>query len=153
MRLNTVRTLCVKLQTLVLGSLWTPCKITVPDYDQEDLEKSLSVYLNSSVGVLAMLGNRSNQVPSYPRLSIDDLRKLIVPDFATIGGDAIDKLAATYDKYANSVLLPLPQMNNCAVRRTLDVVVCDALGMDGETMDTIRLQLAAEPSVTGKRYS
>ena len=74
MRLNTVRTLSVKLETLALGSSWTPCNLTVPEPDREDLEKSLSVYLNSSVGVLAMLGSRSNRVPSYPRFSLDDLR-------------------------------------------------------------------------------
>ena len=151
--LPTARVGIVRLSTPALGSLWTPCRINLPQGDLEGLEKALCAYFNSSVGLLALLGDRSNRKPTYPQFSLDDLRNLVVPDFQTIGPVAVAKLAATYDKYANSVLLPLPQMNNCAVRRTLDVVVCDALGMDGETMDTIRLQLAAEPSVTGKRYS
>ena len=152
-RLNTVRTLSVKLDMMALGSSWTPCNLNVPEPDRDVLEKSLSVYLNSSIGVLAMLGNRSNRVPSYPRFSIDDPRSLPVPDFATIGTDAVSKLAAAYDKYAESILMPLPQMNDCPVRKALDDAVCAALEIDGETVATIRRQLSMEPSVTGKRYA
>ena len=153
MRLNTVRTLSVKLETLALGSSWTPCNLTVPEPDREDLEKSLSVYLNSSVGVLAMLGSRSNRVPSYPRFSLDDLRNMPVPDFTAIGKSSVTSLAASYDQHAESVMLPLPQMNDCPVRKALDDAVCSALELDGETVATIRRQLAMEPSVTGKRYA
>ena len=99
------------------------------------------------------MGDRTNKKPTYPNLSLDDMRKLIVPNFATIGKDAVDKLAAAYDALAERTLLPLPQMDADPVRRALDVAVCDALGLDGERVETIRRNLAAEPSVTGKRYA
>ena len=153
MRLNTVRVLSVKLESRVLGSAWTPCNLTVPEPVRDIWEKALCAYLNSSIGVLAMLGNRSNLAPSYPRFSIDDLRNLVIPDFAAIGEDAAAQLAATYDTYAESVMLPLPEMNQCPVRRALDDAVISALGMDGETVSTSRRQLAMEPSITGKRYA
>ena len=38
-------------------------------------------------------------------------------------------------------------------RLALDEAVCDALGLDGERVATIRRNLAAEPSVTGRRYA
>ena len=152
-RLNTVRMLGVRLNTPAVGSAWTPCNITITEMDVQTLEKSVCVYLNSSIGVLAILGNRTNKEISYPRFSIDDLRKLIVPDFAAIGNDAAEKLAAAYDALAERTLLPLPQMDGCPVRRALDDAVCDALGLDGERVETIRRNLAAEPSVTGKRYA
>ncbi len=38
-------------------------------------------------------------------------------------------------------------------RRALDDAVCEALGLDGERVAPIRRNLAAEPSVTGKRYA
>ena len=153
MRLNTVRTMSVRLETLALGSSWTQCNFKVPEPDKDHLEKSLCVYLNSSVGVLAMLGSRSNRVPSYPRFSLDDLRNLPVPDFTAIGEAAVAQLAAAYEKYAESILLPLPQMNDCPIRKALDDAVCAALGIDPETVATIRRQLSMEPSVTGKRYT
>ena len=109
--------------------------------------------MNSSLGVLAVLGNRTNKKPTYPRLSLDDLRNLIVPDFVTIGESIVAKLAAIYDALAERTLLPLPQMNADPVRRALDDAVCDALGLDAERVATIRRNLAAELSVTGKRYA
>lgn len=112
----------------------------------------MCAFLNSSVGVLSFLGNRTNRIPTYPNLSLDDLRKLVVPDFKAIGEDAVSALAAAYDRYAEDTLLPLPQMDSCEVRRGLDDAVCDALGLDGEFVGSVRHQLGSEPSVTGVRY-
>ena len=153
MRLNTVRTLGVRLVTPALGGAWTPCKPKFSGEYNEVAEKSLCAYINSSVGILAMLGNRSNKVPSYPRFSLDDLRKLIVPNLAAIGNGAAETLAATYDALAEQALLPLPQMDACPVRQALDAAICNALGLDAERVATIRRNLAAEPSVTGRRYA
>lgn len=99
------------------------------------------------------MGDRTNKKPTYPNLSLDDMRKLIVPDFAAISESAVARLAAAYDALAERTLLPLPQMDADPVRRALDDAVCAALGLDGERVATIRRNLAAEPSVTGKRYA
>lgn len=99
-----------------------------------------------------MLGNRSNRKPTYPNISIDDMRKLVVPDFGALGDDVVTRLAAAYDAHAEDVLLPLPQMDGDPVRRALDEAVVSALELDGETVATIRRSLAMEPSVTGRRY-
>jgi len=152
-RLNTVRAFAVRLEERVLGSAWVPCRPEVSGLDTATLERALCAYINSSVGVLAMLGNRSNTTPSYPRFSIDDMRKVRAPDFAALGKRAVTRLAADYDRYANAVLLPLPKMNDCPVRAALDRAVIDALGVDEEEVASIRRQLAREPSVTGQRYA
>lgn len=99
-----------------------------------------------------MLGDRSNRKPTYPNISIDDMHKFVVPDFAAIGEAAVRRLALAYDEMCERVLLPLPQMDNDRVRRELDAAVCAALDIDPERVDTIRRHLAAEPSITGKRY-
>ena len=152
MRLNTVRSLCVSLDTPALGSLWVPCRFTIAKPSKEDLEKALCVYLNSSIGILALLGNRTNKIPSYPHFSLDDLRKMVVPHFATLGDDAVARLVAAYDTHAEDVLLPLPQMDGDPVRRALDDAVVSVLELDGEMVASIRRSLAMEPSVTGRRY-
>ena len=152
MRLNTVRTLCVSLDTPALGSLWAPCRFTIAEQGKEVLEKALCVYLNSSIGILALLGNRTNKIPSYPHFSLDDLRKLVVPDFAALGDAAVARLASAYDAHAGDTLLPLPQLDADPVRRVLDAAVVSALGLDGELMAGVRRQMGMEPSVTGRRY-
>ena len=152
-RLNTVRTFSVRLETPAVGSAWVPCRPNSPVIAPEILEQALCAYLNSSLGVLALLGNRSNKTPAYPQFSIDDLHKLAVPDFAALGADAAAYLAGAYDTFANRTLLPLPNMDACGVRRSLDAAVVNALNLDDDTVAAIRRHLAAEPSVTGKPYA
>ena len=151
--LPTARVSTVRLDTPGLGSAWTPCRPAVSGIDSVTLEKAICAYLNSSIGILAMLGNRSNKKPTYPNLSIADMRQLVVPDFTAIGEDTAAYLARVYDAFANRVLLPLPNMDVCDARRTLDAAVVNALDLDGETVDTVRRHLSMEPSVTGKRYA
>ncbi len=151
--LLTTRTVVVRLDSPCVGSAWVPCRISPPHAPKADWEKALCVYLNSSVGILSLLGDRSNKKPTYPNISIDDMRKLFVPDFTTIGKEAVAALAEIYDTHAGDVLLPLPQMNDCPIRRGLDDAVIAALDLDEETVATIRRSLAAEPSVTGRQYN
>ena len=153
LRLNTVRTIAVRLDQPAVGSAWTPCKIASQKLGTPDLEKAICLYLNSSPGILALLGDRSNKVPSYPQFSLDDLRKVRVPDFSAVGPDAVATLADAYDAHAHDILLPLPQMNQCPVRLSLDEAVTDALDLDWEIVHNIRRTLAEEPSVTGQRYA
>ena len=155
MRLNTVRAVSVRLDEPALGSAWVPCKpnakgLNIP---QDTLEKAICAYLNSSIGILALLGDRSNSVPEYPDISINDMHKLLVPDFAAAGAPAAVALAAAYDDLCEKTLLPLPQMNADPARIALDRAVCAALGIDPDRAAAIRRRIAAEPSVTGKRYA
>ena len=150
--LPTTRVTAVHLDSPSVGSAWTPCRIYVSGSDPALMQPALCAYLNSSVGVLALLGNRTNRKPTYPRISIDDMRKLVVPDFATIGEAAVTQLAAAYDAHARAILSPLPELDVDPVRHALDAAVVSALGLDGEMIATIRRSLAAEPSVTGRRY-
>ena len=149
--LKTTRVLSVRLDTPALGSAWVPCKPNAAGIESETLEKALCVYLNSSVGILSLLGDRSNKKPTYPQFSMDDLQKIPVPDFAAVGG-AADRLAKAYDAHAKDAFLPLPSMDDCPTRRALDDAVVEALDLDAETVVAVRRSLAAEPSVTGRRY-
>lgn len=147
--LPTARVGAVLLDNAVLGSLWTPCR---PNDKNESTAKALAVYLNSSVGILSLLGGRDNRKPSYPQFSLDTLRSLRVPDFSQIGSDARDALAKTFGHCQDDVLLPLPQMNDDPVRKQLDEAVTAALGLDPEWVAQVRQALSEEPSVTNRRF-
>ena len=152
-RLNTVRTLAVRLDNPVSGSAWVPCRLSLREDDAELTEKALCVYLNSTIGILALLGNRSIRIPSYSQFSLDNLRNLIVPGFDEKESESLRLLSEAYDSNLEASFLPLQQMDSCNTRRALDDAVCAALGLDAELVSTVRRQLAAEPSVTGKRYA
>ena len=151
-RLNTVRVFGVRLEERAVGMAWVPCTPILNEFDKISIEKVLCLYINSSIGFLSVLGGRTNKVPSYPQWSMDDLRRIPVPDFSALSASQIAALAATYDALCNFTLLPLPQLNEDETRKALDRSVASALDINPEIIAAIRRELAREPSVTGKPY-
>ncbi len=149
LRLNTARVAAVVLDQRAVGSIWTPCS---PQDQSESTAKALAVYLNSSIGILSLLGGRDNRVPSYPQFSLDTLRSLQVPNFNQLATEARDALATTYDWRQDGILLPLPEMDDDPVRKQLDEAVTAALGLDADWVAQVRLALSEEPSITNRRF-
>ena len=57
LRLTTIRAMAVRLSVSSLGSLWVPCRLTAQEGQLVMREKALCAFLNSSIGILSMLGN------------------------------------------------------------------------------------------------
>ena len=146
LRLNLARVAAVMLPEQAVGSIWTPCRPHDPD-----IAKALCLYLNSTPGLLSLLGARDNRVPSYPSFSMDTLRSLQVPDFAALGTTHRDLLASWFGWLQSETLQPFPLMHEDPVRRQIDDAVTKALGIDPEWVATVRRELAREPSVTDAR--
>lgn len=152
-RLNTVRMLAVRLTEPALGSGWVPCRVKASEeIDAHDAEKVLCVYLNSSLGILATLGNRSARVPAYSQLSMDDLKRLVVPNIASLSPRAAREVAGCFDQLAESRMMTIASAPNCETRHALDRSVAAAFDIDEGLIADVRKELAAEPSMTGKRY-
>ena len=143
LRLNLARVAAVTLPEQAVGSIWTPCRLHDPA-----LSKALCLYLNSTPGLLTMLGRRDNRVPSYPSFSLDTLRALPVPNFAELGAAEFDLLSNWFDWLKGETLQPFPQMHADPVRKLIDDAVCKALGLDAAWVADLRQALAREPSVT-----
>jgi hypothetical protein len=146
LRLNVARVAAVILPEMVVGSIWTPCRPNDPD-----IAKALCLYLNSTPGLLALLGGRDNRVPSYPSFSLDTLRSLPVPDFTAVDRATIEHLTGWFEWLQNETLLPLPEMDADPVRRQIDTAVVQALGIDADWAATVRRGIVREPSVTDRR--
>ena len=138
----------VMLTERLLGSMWTPCR---PHDGDANAPAALCVWLNSSPGILALLGERDNRKPSYPQFSLDALRSVPVPDFRALGDGPRDALAAAFERLKDEPLAPFPMMDEDPVRLAIDEAVTEALGLDAEWVAGIRRELAREPSVTNRR--
>ncbi len=147
--LPNTRVCAVILDEKVLGSSWVPCRMLDAD---PRMELALCVYLNSSVGYLALLGARLNRKPGYPKFQLDTWRSVYVPVFSTFPG-ALDRLAPVYYWLGDETLLPLPEMHHDPVRIRIDQAVTEALGLDPEWVARIRRELSREPSITNRRYA
>lgn len=147
MRLNTSRVAAVILPGPAVGSLWVPCRPQNPA-----IAEALCLYLNSSVGLLALLGGRGNRIPSYPTFSIKAQRATPVPDFGALNASTVASMAATFAELKQETLQPFPSMNDDPVRKRIDDVVVEALGIDAEWVANIRRALSEEPSITNRRH-
>ena len=148
LRLNVAQVAAVMLPEPAVGSSWTPCRPHDPH-----TAKALCLYLNSTLGLLSLLGTRDNRLPSYSYLSLDTLRSLPVPNLAALSAAERGLLDGWFDWLAGDTLLPLPRMNEDPVRRQIDEAVTQALGLDPEWVAAIRRDLAREPSVTNRPYA
>ena len=141
--LPLARVAAVMLPERAVGSIWTPCRPHDPR-----INKALCLYLNSTPGLLSLLGARDNRKPSYPSFSLDTLRSLPTPNFADLGDSELELLSSCFDRLQNETLQPFPQMPDDPVRQQIDDAVVHALGLGTEWVATIRRELAREPSVT-----
>ncbi len=144
--LPLVRVAAVMLPERAVGSIWTPCRPHQPD-----IAKAICLFLNSTLGLLSLLGGRDNRKPSYPSFSLDTLRGLRVPDFTAMGTAELKSLNSWFNWLQEQPLLPFPQMAEDVARRQIDDAIIEALRLDPDWVATIRQELAREPSVTDKR--
>ena len=146
LRLNLARVAAVTLPKPAVGSRWVPCRPNTPS-----IAKALCLYLNSTIGLLSLLGARDNRVPSYPSFSLDTLRSVPVPDFTALGEAERDMLSNWFEWLQHETLQPFPLMADDPVRAQIDDAVIQALALDAEWVAMIRRELSREPSVTDKR--
>ena len=153
LRFNTTRALSVRLANPALGSAWVPCNPSIKGFEPDLIEKCLALFLNSALGILSFMGARSNKELSYPQFSMYNLHRLTVPDFRRLDASTVHAMATDFDALSSSELKPLPDMNSCPTRMAIDASICDALDLDLDMISRIRESLAAEPSITGKRFA
>ena len=144
--LPLARVASVMLPERAVGSIWTPCRPHDPV-----IVKALCLYLNSTPGILSLLGGRDNRKPSYPSFSLDTLRSLRVPNFAILEPGRLESLSSWFDWLRYEKLSAFPQMHEDPVREQIDDAVINALALDSEWVASVRRELAREPSVMDRR--
>lgn len=153
-RLSSFKTNGIRTETPTLGSAWVPVKkITALRSDKtENWEKAICVYLNSTLGILATFTQSDPHSLGRHRMSLAGQKKIPIP---RLNEEQIVQLAETYDQIKDATLdrLRNPQ---CPIRKTLDEATTEVLNTPKITKHEVaksRRHLAAEPGVTGKRYT
>ena len=144
-RLNTARITAAWVPEPTVGSAWVPCR-PIEAVDVEKWEKAMSVWFNSTLGVIGVVGTASPRVFSRPALSMDAIRRLPVPKFET---QEIDYLASVFDFNAETEMLTFAELDRDGVRLALDDAVCDVLGLAKDDLAITRRELMREPGVGG----
>ena len=143
-RLNTVRVVAMRAETDVLGSMWWPVRVEYPKF-----EKALTVWLDSSFGLLTLMAVRNTTQGSWVQLKKADLAELPVLDLRRLSLAQLEGLSDLFDQLADAEFERLPSIANCPARRSLDDGISRILGLPNLTK--LRDLLASEPVVSNRR--
>ena len=144
LRLDTARVVAIRSETRILSNVWWPIK--TEDVPQE---KALVVWLNSSIGLLTIVAQRTSTEGGWVALKKADLEQLPVLDPRQLSAPQLQALSELFDSLAEDEFERLPAMAQCPARRRLDDGIAEILGLPD--LDGLRRLLASEPVVSNRR--
>jgi hypothetical protein len=143
MWLNTQRLVAVYVDQPVLSNVWWPLKLKQGLTRQH--AKSLLLWLNCSLGLMLVLGNRQETRGAWVGFKKQSLNELPVLDVGQLSPQQLSQLDQAFNTLCQQALLPLPKMASDPVRAQIDAAIADALGLPDLT--PLRERLAREPVV------
>lgn len=145
-RLNTARITAAWVSEPTIGSAWVPCRPKNESVVSLQWEKAMSVWFNSTLGIIGVVGTGSPRIFARPALSMDAMRRLPIPEFSP---EHLDYLATVFDFNATTEMLTFAELNRDAVRLALDNAIADVLSLDKDELAITRRELMREPGVSG----
>jgi hypothetical protein len=142
LRLNTVRLVAVRMDENVLANVWWPWIPSDLD-DAERAEKAMTLWLNSSIGVLILLSHREETEGAWVKFKKPLLNMMPVIDLRSLPKGARAKLARAFDNLAGKDFLPLPNIARDEVRIEVDAAISASFGLPD--LSPLRVSLANEP--------
>lgn len=139
---------CLRVSQIVLSNTWWPVSLKEP-FQNEEIEKALVLWLNSTLGILLVLASRQETRGAWIDFKKPVLEALPVLDLGGLSAGQLGQLAAAYDEVCRDELRPFPEMAEDPVRARIDAAVAQALGLPD--FSGLRVMLAREPVVCLKR--
>ena len=144
LRLNTCRIAALRTPRKVLSNVFWSVKV-----DDGQQERALTLWLNSSIGLLALLATRNTTEGPWVKLKKADLAEMPILDVRELAREQLDAFDALFDEVAEHEFLRLPEMAEDAARAKLDDGVAEILGLPD--LGVLRRLLASEPVVSNRR--
>lgn len=144
LRLNTTRVVSMLCNRKVLSNVWWPVEIK-----DELMEKALVIWMNSSLGLLTVLAERTSTEGAWVSMKKEDVVSLPVVDVRSLSDNQLNRLAQLFDDLSELEFQRLPNMVDCPARRALDDGLSEIL--DLPNLKNLRHLLASEPVVSNRR--
>ena len=142
--LETTRVAAMRSDQKVLSNVFWELQV-----DSIETEKAIAVWINSSLGFLTILGQRTSTRGGWIAMKKADLRDLPILDPRQLTDAQLKDLSDLFDKLTGAEFERLPQMANCPARTALDDGISDILGLPD--LRRLRVLLASEPVVCNRR--
>ena len=144
LRLDTTRVVAMRSDTSVLSNVWWPVRV-----EDEGTEKAITVWLNSSLGLLTILAQRTSTEGGWVAMKEADLEELPVLDPRRLSQAQLQAMSDLFDEMVDAEFERLPGMANCQARHALDDGLSRILSLPD--LSTLRTLLASEPVVSNRR--
>ena len=142
--LETTRVVAMQSAVRVLSNVWWPITL-----EEEAMEKALVIWMNSSLGLLTVLSQRTSRRGGWVAMKKADLKVLPVLDPRRLSTSQVQNLSRLFDSLATAEFERLPRMAHCPARRALDDGIAKIL--DLPDLSTLRDLLASEPVISNQR--
>lgn len=143
--LNTMVLASVRIAQKVLSNVWWPFLLNKTKANVDAAEKALVLWLNSTHGLMMLLGYREETRGAWIGFKKPVLEAMPVLDVSRLDAKTTSKLAQAFDSLASSSLRPFPEMANDPVRAAIDEAVANALGLPDFSI--LREMLSREPII------
>jgi len=140
--INTQRLVSVRFKDKVLSNVWWPLAL---NGNSEEIEKSLVLWLNSTLGLIMLFVHREETRGAWIDFKKPVLAALPVLAVGGLKAKELKALSKVYDRFCNEEILPFPQMAHDLVRKAIDDAISAILGLPDITV--LREMLAREPVV------
>jgi hypothetical protein len=145
LRVNTQRIAAIRVDSKILSNVWWPFLL----FDEtEEAEKSLVLWLNSTLGLLILLAHRQEVQGSWVAFQKPILNNLPILDLGVLPKEKTKALAKTYDLLAFDTILPFPNLVRDGTRQKIDEAIVEAL--DLPDISVLRELLSREPIVSSR---
>ena len=142
LRLDTARVAAMRCEEKVLSNVFWEIKV-----ENAETEKALAVWINSSLGILTLLAQRTSTMGGWVAMKKADLGNLPILDLRGLTKSQLKRLSDLFDELADAEFERLPGMAHCPARTALDEGISEVLGLPD--LATLRMLLASEPVVCG----
>jgi len=114
---------------------------------EPEREKALTLWFNSTLALLLLLGQREETEGSYMQFKKPTLLGLPVLDVRTLSQQQIVGLSSAYDRLSSRTLMPFSRIASDPTRAAIDQEISTILGLPA--LERLRELLQAEPIVAG----
>ena len=142
-RLNTKHVMAARMSEKVLGDVWWSVAVNSTLGQEEKVEKALVLWLNSTLGILLLLGLREETQGAWVQFKKPVLGAMPVLDVRQLSAQRRQSLVEAYDRLATARLRPFPAIDNDRTRTAIDHAITTALQVPD--VRVLRRLLAREP--------
>jgi hypothetical protein len=145
LRTNTHRVIATGFDKAVLGNTWWAFKDSKFSKEQR---KAFLLWINSSFSVLLYFGRRAITEGAWMQMKKPAWASMPVLDVGALSHAELRTISNRYDDLAVKELAPIAQLDKDPVRKSIDDIFCQVLGLDD--VSDMRALLAREPGLTAR---